>query len=147
MARKRFTGVSEHEKAARHRLEDARALFEKKRWRGSMYMGGYAVECLLKAKLMRTFECRKLDEFEDRLRERGILPEHGSVYTHHLELLTRLTGGIDRLRRDATNWRMFTLANQWVPAWRYSANRSKKEDAENFLEAVERTTHWIEHNL
>jgi hypothetical protein len=146
MARKRFTGVSEHEKAARHRLEDARALFEKRRWRGSMYMGGYAVECLLKAKLMRIFKCRKLEELEGRLRARELLPGKVTIYTHHLEVLMKLTGGLDRLRRNDLHWESFKLANQWVPAWRYSPDLSSSGDAGDFLDAVEQTIHWIDHN-
>jgi hypothetical protein len=36
--------------------------------------------------------------------------------------------------------------NRWVPAWRYAADLSRREDAEDFLEAVEKITHWIEAN-
>ncbi|MEO6807866.1 MAG: hypothetical protein ABI353_01995 [Isosphaeraceae bacterium] len=45
-----FGGVSEQEKAGKHRLEDAKALFDVGRWRGSMYLAGYAVECMLEDK-------------------------------------------------------------------------------------------------
>jgi HEPN domain-containing protein len=41
---------------------------------------------------------------------------------------------------------MFNIVNRWIPAWRYSADRSNREDAEDFLEAVEKVLHWIEHN-
>jgi HEPN domain-containing protein len=147
MARKRYTGVSEQAKAGKHRLEDARTLLAAGRWRGAMYLAGYAVECYLKAKLMRTLGCRKLEELEDRLRERGVLAGQATIYTHHLESLMRLAGGIDRLRRNPARWRTFTLANQWIPAWRYSANLSTREDATDFLEAIEDTIHWIDRNL
>ena len=39
-----FYGVSEQSKAGKHRMDDARALFDAIRWRGAMYMSGYAIE-------------------------------------------------------------------------------------------------------
>ena len=30
-------------------------------------------------------------------------------------------------------WRLFNIVNRWVPAWRYTADLSKREDAEDFL--------------
>lgn len=58
-------GVSEQAKAGKHRMDDARALLNSVRSRGAMYMAGYSVECLLKTKLMRMFNCRHLKELEE----------------------------------------------------------------------------------
>jgi hypothetical protein len=55
--RELFHGVSEQDKAGKHRMDDARALMTRDRWRGAMYMAGCSIECLLKTKLMRMFEC------------------------------------------------------------------------------------------
>ena len=44
-------------------------------------------------------------------------------------------------------WRQFNIVNRWVPAWRYSADQSNSRDAEDFLDAVEEVTHWIDHNV
>jgi HEPN domain-containing protein len=147
MARSDYDGVSEQAKASRHRLDDARALFNSVRWRGSMYIAGYSVECLLKTKLMRMFGCFNLRDLEAELRTRGVMAAHDTIFTHQLEVLLRLTNGVDRLRQDLTLWRAFNLANRWVPAWRYSPERSEREEAEAFLEAVERVLKWIEFNL
>ena len=70
MTRERFYGVSEQGKAGKHRLNDARALLNAVRWRGAMYMAGYAVD-VLKTKLMRKFDCRHLRELEEELQRRG----------------------------------------------------------------------------
>ena len=94
-----YTGVSEQAKASTHRLDDARALFNSGRWRGAMYMAGYAVECLLKTKLMQMYSCRTLRELEDELQRRGALAEHATVFTYHLELLLRLIQRLDQLRQ------------------------------------------------
>lgn len=147
MLRELYYGVTEQAKAGKHRLDDARALLNAVRWRGAMYLAGYAVECLLKTKLMRRFDCRHLRELEEELQRRGTLPAQATVFTHQLEVLLRLANGLDRLRQNEEHWRLFNMVNRWVPAWRYAADLSNRADAEDFLEAVERVSHWIENNL
>jgi len=128
-------------------MDDARALFQARRWRGAMYMAGYSIECRLKAKLMRMFDCRHLRELEEELRRRGTLPADATVFSHQLEILLRLTQALDRLRRNEPIWRSFNIVNRWVPGWRYSADLSKREDAEDFLEAIDKVAHWIDNNV
>jgi hypothetical protein len=41
----------------------------------------------------------------------------------------------------------FNMVNRWVPAWRYTADLSNPDDAKDFLDAVEKFSHWIEHNI
>ncbi len=93
-----YTGVCEQAKASVHRLDDVCALSNAGRWRGAMYMAGYAIECLLKTKLMQMYRCRTLHELEDELQWRGALADHTTVFTHRLELLFRLTQRFDQLR-------------------------------------------------
>jgi HEPN domain-containing protein len=147
MMRDLFYGVTEQGKAGKHRLDDARALLNADRWRGAMYLAGYAIECLLKTKLMRMFDCRHLRELEDDLQRRALIPAGVTIFTPQLELLLRLAGGLDRLRQNEAFWRLFNIVNRWVPAWRYSADLSNCDDAEDFLEAVEKVSRWIENNV
>ena len=147
MSRNLYYGVSEQAKVSRHRLDDARALFNAVRWRGAMYMAGYAVECLLKTKLMRIYNCRHLRELEAELRRRGALTAHETIFTHQLEALLKLTQGLDRLRQNQSLWRAFNTVNRWIPAWRYTANLTNREDAEDFMRAVEQIMHWIDTNI
>lgn len=142
-----YMGISEQSKASKHRLEDAYALLNAGRWRGAMYMSGYAVECLLKAKLMRIYSCRNLHELEDELQRRGILAGHATVFTHHLELLLRLTQTFERLQQNRMLWPQFNIVNRWIPAWRYTADQANRQDATDFLEAVENIMNWIENNI
>jgi HEPN domain-containing protein len=142
-----YTGISEQARASNHRLDDARALFNAGRWRGAMYMAGYAVECLLKTKLMQRYSCRTLHELEDELQRRGVLAEHATVFTHHLELLLRLTQRLDQLRQHRMLWPQFVLVNRWIPAWRYTADTANRQDAADFLEAVAQIMQWLEHNV
>ncbi len=128
-------------------MDDAQALFNAARWRGAMYMAGYAVECLLKTKLMRIYNCRNLHELEDNLQRRGVLTHKATIFTHHLELLFRLTQGFDRFRQNRVLWPEFNIVNRWMPAWRYTINLSNRQDAEDFLEAVGNIMRWIENNV
>jgi hypothetical protein len=65
-----------------------------------MYLAGYAIECLLKTKLMRKFDCRHLRELEDELQSRGAISAQATVFTHQLEVLLKLTQRMDQLRQD-----------------------------------------------
>ena len=147
MAHEQFFGVTEQAKAARQRWEDAQVLFGQRRYRGAMYLAGYAVECLLKAKLMRMFDCRQLRELEDKLRARKVLRATASIFTHQLGLLLHLAQAAHRLRNDPQRWRSFATVNLWIPAWRYNAKPCRPQDARKYMEAVRTMVHWIEANV
>lgn len=146
MTRDSHYGITEQEKASVHRREDARVLFEQSRWRGSMYLAGYAVECLLKVRLMRIFGCRHLRELEDELERRGLLRSDRTVFTHQLESLLRLTGGLERLSQNPETRRALRVVNRWSSAWRYHVGWTTRDHAEQFLAAVDRVLHWVRHN-
>jgi len=147
MARNLYTGITEQSKSSVHRRDDAGALLKANRWRGAMYMGGYSIECLLKAKIMRMFACSNLRDLEDELRGRNLLAEHATIFTHQLEVLLRLTNGLDRLRQNAILWPLFNIVNRWIPAWRYNPDLSNSQDAEDYLDAVDKIHHWIDNNV
>lgn len=147
MNRNLHNGVSELAAASRQRLADAQALLNASRWRGAMYMAGYAVECLLKTKLLHIYDCKNLRELEDLLRQRSILPAHRTVFTHELEGLLRLTPSYSRLRQDRDFWRMFQVVNLWTPQWRYTVKQTTYQEAAKFLTFIENVMHWIHTNL
>lgn len=147
MSRLRYQGVSDQSKAAQHRLDDAKVLLAALRRRGAMYMAGYAIECTLKAKLMRKYDQDNLLDLEDELRKRKDGSADARVFTHGLEELLMLADGMTRLRQNEGMWRTFNLANGWTPSWRYSPEPSSPEDAEDFLAAVVTLKKWIENNL
>ena len=147
MARDLFIGVSEQSKSSMHRRDDAHALLNAARWRGAMYMAGYSIECILKVKLMRMYACSNLRNLEEELQRRNLLAEHSTIFTHQLEVLLRLAGGLERLRQNYELWPLFNIVNRWIPAWRYNPDLSNREDAEDYLDAVDRIRHWINHNV
>ncbi len=147
MARELFIGITEQSKAGIHRRDDAHALLNAARWRGAMYMAGYSVECLLKAKLMRMYGCSNLRDLEEELQRRGLLAEQATIFTHQLEILIRLANGMDRLRQHPQLWPLFNIVNRWIPAWRYNPDLSNHDDAADYLGAVDSIRHWIDHNV
>jgi HEPN domain-containing protein len=147
MPRDHFTGVSEHAKASAHRLDDAWALLKEQRWRGAMYLAGYAVECLLKSKLMRKYGCLHLRALDDELQRRGFLAADSTARTHQLEKLLELAGAVDRLRKDVALRKLLNIVNQWIPGWRYSPLLGAAAEAQAFVSSVERIRLWIDHNV
>ena len=147
MNRNLHNGVSELAVASRQRLVDAQTLLNASRWRGAMYMAGYAVECLLKTKLLHIYDCKNLRELEDLLRQRSILSAYRTVFTHELEGLLRLTPSYNRLRQDRDFWRMFQVVNLWTPQWRYTVKQTTYQEAAKFLTFIENVMHWIHTNL
>jgi HEPN domain-containing protein len=126
MPRKRHSGVSEQVRASRHRLDDAQALFDARRWRGCMYLAGYSLECLLKAKLIQRFRCRTLEVLEEELHQRKLLRRDRSVFTHDLEPLLQLLGAVYRLAQNVKAHRAYSDVTEWHPAWRYSSDPAYK---------------------
>ncbi|MEQ8788762.1 MAG: HEPN domain-containing protein [Pirellulaceae bacterium] len=147
MARDYFIGITEQLKCGVHRLDEARALFDADRWRGAMYLAGYSIECLLKAKLMQMFNCSNLHGLEEELQRRNLLAANATIFTHQLEVLLRLANGLDRLRQNPMLWPLFNIVNRWIPAWRYNPDLANAEDAEDYLDAVDKIRHWIDNNV
>ena len=112
-----------------------------------MYIGGYAVECLLKTKLMPIYDCKNLGELEDLLRQRSILSAHRTVFTHQLEDLLRLAPGYNRLMQNRDVLSLFNKVNQWTPNWRYTSKQANRREATEFMTSIERFMHWIDNNF
>ncbi len=147
MNRDLHNGISEQANASHQRLEDAKVLLNASRWRGAMYIGGYAVECLLKTKLMQIYDCKNLGELEDLLRQRSILSAHRTVFTHQLEDLLRLAPGYNRLMQNRDVLSLFNKVNQWTPNWRYTSKQANRREATEFMTSIERFMHWIDNNF
>ena len=98
---------------ARERLRDAEVLLRAKRYDGAYYLGGYAVEIALKARICRTL---KWSGFPETAREFQGLQ---SLRTHDLEILLRLSGVDGRIKaRHLVEW---SIVINWNPEKRYQA--------------------------
>lgn len=112
-----------------------------------MYLAGYAIECLLKHKLMNMYDCRHLDELDEVLRKKNLVRLDEGVFTRKIEVLLKWAGAHDRLRSDRNRWQLFNETNRWKTAWRYSPDLGKPSEAEYFFEAAEATLNWIKNNV
>jgi HEPN domain-containing protein len=96
---------------ARARLRDAQVLLRAKRFDGAYYLGGYAVEVALKARICRTL---KWAGFPDAASEFQGLQ---SLKTHDLEILLRLSGAEAKVKaRRLAEW---SAVLNWNPEKRY----------------------------
>jgi hypothetical protein len=122
--------------ASRRRLEDAIALHSCKRWAGSIYLGGYAIECSLKSLIC--FMERENNFKDTRIFKKGL---QGS----ELHSLTKLLRDLPQIQRaiqlDRTNnyknaWD--TISNLWRnDELRYSEKIGDEKDSKSFIEAVQ----------
>ena len=121
--------------ASRRRLEDAIALHSCKRWTGSIYLGGYAIECSLKSLIC---HLERKDNFKDtRIFKKGL---QGSG----LHSLVKLLGDLSEVQRaiklDRTSnyqaaWN--TVSSLWRnDELRYSERMGEEEECERFIQAV-----------
>jgi hypothetical protein len=146
-ARYEYGGRTEQTKAAFKRRADARALAEKERWRGAMYLGGYAVECRLKAKLMEMFNARTLDHLGKILTRRT--GQKVELATHSIEYLFGFTGARNRLSSHGNErvLKAYRCCNTWTTSWRYRPDDGKSDECEQFLDAVDLFDRFIESSI
>ncbi len=105
-------------------------------------MAGYAIECALKATLMREWDVATLARLEERLRQEHDLSR--SLFTHDLELLFGLTR-LGRGAREAPNPTpaqihlagCFRACNQWTVSWRYSGSYGERTACVAMLSAAD----------
>ncbi len=118
-----------------------------KRSRGAMYLAGFAVECLLKARLMERFDCHTLSELDAELQRRRQLAAGQTVARHKIARLMRLAGLRERLIADRTVVQALAPINDWSTAWRYAPGLRNPVDADDFVESVRMLSGWIHNNI
>ncbi|MEG4292538.1 HEPN domain-containing protein [Microcoleus sp. C2C3] len=131
--------------ASRHRLKDAQALHQQKRWSGAMYLGGYAIECSLKS-LICYEEGPKINNFKETssFKKKGL---QGSDLHNLIKLLECLASLQRDIKLDRTNsyqeaWN--TITSLWRnDELRYSDKLGDEKDSRRFLEAVEKLHQFI----
>ena len=134
------------------RLDDARALLEtgrNARSNGAMYMGGFVIECLLKALLLERHPNLQAAVDPAALSE----PDrevHRLLYSHDLdemlaflpEVRTRLESVGDE--RGRSPWPAFRdVCAEWTIYARYSATQAPIAEAHRFLGTVDEVKEWL----
>lgn len=118
------------------RYKDARALLKAERWGGAIYLGGYVIECLLKARIVME-------------KKRSSLPRE---YWHHdlfrLMDVSRVTWELAMNQNRAIQAYMTLIAANWDVTMRYgSTQRVDRRQANDFLEAVRKVSRWLRDSL
>lgn len=114
----------EWQKLTDTRMDDAEALLKSGRYDGAYYLAGYAVECALKARLVRLLE--------------GYFPPKQSLYIHDLEKLLDAAELASIFEDLANANRLFEdqwdTVKEWSEMSRY--NTQDQRAAEDMLAAV-----------
>ena len=144
MAKRAHSGLSDLRTAAVKRKADAWKLLRRggaEHTRGAVYLGGYAVECKLKAIAMERHVCWTLEQLALRWQV-----SEDVVFSHGLEVFLNQLSLYDKLRKSEVGRDFTGQVNQWRPSWRYSPRNWPVAEAEVFMNAVERVYAWLDAN-
>jgi len=113
------------QRLASTRLDDAKALLETERWSGAYYLCGYAIECGLKACLL-----RHLGESDAVFGDFAYVKKLADCWTHDLVKLVNLAG-LDAAFGDARGANQ-KLAAHWgvTKDWRETSRYEEKDERE-----------------
>ena len=137
-----MTSIFSHTKATvlkklvQIRLDDAKALLNTRftaRLNGAIYLGGYAVECAIKARI-----CN----------ERGEAFLRNDDKTHDLAVLfDRLKENDNALQEDINRKiKLKQIANEWNVELRYKIRILNHSEVSRFLDYVEEFVQWLSEN-
>jgi HEPN domain-containing protein len=120
---------------AKIRLEESTALLNMQLFDGAYYLGGYAVECALKACIAKA---TRRGEFPERKRVE-------SSYTHDLRELVKVAGleksRLEQAGRDAEFRKNWEAIQSWTEQSRYQ--RHGAESAQKLLGAIGDRRHGV----
>ena len=116
-------------------FDDAKFLHVKaKRYGAALYLGGFVIECLLKAALW------------DRREERRVWD---LLFSHDLTALLELNASLARsLRSDRQNrYEQFVRLSNWNVRVRYNPRPVRKEDADDFMRRLQEVRQWLRNRI
>jgi len=122
------------------RAKEARVLANNGNEQGAYYLGGYAVECALKACISKQTRRHEFPPKIEYVRE---------AYSHKLTSLLRLAELEEQLERDmktnpalAANW---SVVKSWNEGSRYIASGLKGKDLYTAIAGADGVLPWIKH--
>jgi HEPN domain-containing protein len=118
-------------RAALHRFEEAEFLLKNGYATAAVYLAGYAVECGLKALLLRETPTRRQEVLLEGFRGRQ---------GHDLDGLRRRYRAHAPIPEDVN--RRLVFVNSWSTDLRYSPGNIDRRDAEDFAAAVREVIEW-----
>ena len=129
------------------KLKEAECLFNNGFYNGAYYLGGYAVELLLKAKVCKTL---KIDDF---FASKGSKPGKPEMYkqfrVHDYTQLLILSGIYPDFEAELANVafkKHWSLVSAWNEGTRYLTEKTST-DAQDFLTSLNEIVTWIKKHL
>jgi HEPN domain-containing protein len=123
-------------RAGKERYEDAQILLEKDRFTGAIYLGGYALECMLKALIINRSPRSKQEHIALKIKE----------YGHNLDQL-RAALKKRQLRLPPVLADDFRTTGGWKTDIRYMGAKMPKNYAVRFCQSVKRVYDWAEGSM
>lgn len=110
------------------RQQDAKVLYNSKRYEGAVYLAGYAIELAIKKRICNAL---KWTGFPEKKKEFDNLV---SFRTHKLDVLLHLSGVEEKMKtKFLTEW---SIVNRWDPEMRYRTGIIiKRKEAKDMLDA------------
>jgi hypothetical protein len=136
---------------AKAKLAESECLFQNDFFDGAYYLGGYAIELLLKARICKTLRIDDFFLFDKKDTDnKGIKKEiYKPFKVHNFEELFLLFGIYPEFveaQKDSNFKLAWSVVGDWSEEARYIVGRSKQEIA-TFLSAVQEIARWIEKYL
>jgi hypothetical protein len=135
MALPKFTEAQVYYRSAKQRLEDALVLERADRLTGAVYLGGYGIECILKAMILDILATRP---------RRAMLKEFRGGRAHSYDWLREQYVSKSGSRFPLEIHRDFLLAADWSTEYRYFSGSTSPGDAGAFLRAAQRIVRWAD---
>jgi HEPN domain-containing protein len=132
------------QKMADQKLKESQCLIGNGYFDGAYYLGGYAVELLLKAKVCKTLGIDDFFAFK-RFKKEFYRPYKVHDY-EELLILSGLYSEFVKAQTDVTFKTHWSIVGTWNENARYLTGKSSK-DARDFLISLEEIVKWIEKHL
>jgi HEPN domain-containing protein len=114
---------------------DTRFLFKSKRHAAALYLGGFVVECLLKAAVWKRRHEKKIGQL---------------LYSHNLTALLEHNSGLaENIRRADAGaiYIQFVRLSNWNVRFRYNPAPVAYKDAEDFMRRLSEVRAWLRNRV
>jgi len=130
--------IDDLHKLAESRLLDGKALFAAGRIAGAVYLSGYSVELVLKARICRTLGWEGWPDGSQ-------FGKLNCLKTHDLATLLHLSGVESSLKKDQTLAASWLSVAEWDPETRYKVpdKDADKNDAKEMIEHANRLLEYF----
>lgn len=119
------------------RMEDAKILTDNDRWRASIYLAGYAIECTLKALILSRTPVNHRDKVLGNFRGSRA---HSLEWLHGQLIATKIALGTHARKS-------YLYLSSWDVSLRYDPGQGDPTEAKDFLDKTEVILIWISERI